>query len=199
MASRLDPSTAALEAIAPHPRRPADPSLTAVGVPTAVGVAVVVALGVYGRLHDPTGFSVNVAGFSGPGYVKAWLASVASVLAVGQLVSAMVMYGRLRVSPPSWMAAAHRWSGRLAVVVTVPVAVHCLYALGFRSDEPRVLVHSIVGCLFYGAFVTKMLLLTRRGLPNWALPVLGGVVFTALVVLWLTSSLWLFTTQGLHF
>ncbi len=176
---------------------PADRSIAGLLVPTALGIAVAVVLGVYGRVHEPTGVAVNIAGFSGPGYAKAWLATLAVVLAVVQVVSAMVMYGRLRVAAPPWIAVLHRWSGRFAVLATVPVAMHCLYALGFRADEPRVLVHSLLGCLFYGAFVAKMLLLTRRGLPRWALPVIGGAVFTGLVVLWLTSALWLFSARGL--
>ncbi len=44
-----------------------------------------------------------------------------------------------------------------------------------------------------------MLVLSRKGMPGWALPLLGGLVFTSLVVLWLTSSLWFFTTRGVHF
>ena len=36
-------------------------------------------------------------------------------------------------------------------------------------------------------------------MPGWALPVFGGLVFTALVGLWLTSSLWFFTTVGVKF
>jgi hypothetical protein len=77
--------------------------------------------------------------------------------------------------------------------------MHCLYALGFEAYEPRVLVHSLLGCLFYGAFTVKMLALPRKGLPGWTLPVFGGVVFTALVGLWLTSALWFFTTSGIRF
>ena len=125
--------------------------------------------------------------------MKAWLATV---LAVIQILSALNMYGRLDASSPAWMSTVHRWSGRLAVLATVPVVVHCLYALGFEYDRPRVLMHSLAGCLFYGAFVAKMLGLARKGVPGWLLPVLGGVVFMALVVLWLTSALWLFTTSG---
>ncbi len=120
-------------------------------------------------------------------------------LALVQLVSAMVMYGKLPVRAPSWIGGLHRWSGRIAVLVSVPVAVHCLYALGFQDGEPRVLVHSLVGCLFYGAFVAKMLILTRKGSPSWLLPVLGGLVFTGLTVLWLTASGWYFATNGLTF
>lgn len=61
------------------------------------------------------------------------------------------------------------------------------------------LVHSLFGCLFYGAFVTKMLLLTRPGAPGWSLPTLGGAVFTGLTALWLSSALWFFTTTGITF
>jgi hypothetical protein len=166
-------------------------------VPLLAGLAVAVVLGVYGRLHEPTGVAISVAGFSGPGYVKAWLATLAVVLAVVQLVTALDMWGRLGRSAPAWVGPVHRWSGRVAVIATVPVVVHCLYAFGFEYDSPRVLVHSLVGCLFYGAFVAKMLSLTRRGLPGWTLPVLGGAVFTGMVVLWLTSAVWLFTSKGL--
>jgi hypothetical protein len=174
-------------------RPPASPA-TMILLPIAVGAAVAVALGVYGRLHEPTGIAINIAGFSGAQAVKAWLTTGAFLLAGVQLVSAQAMWGKLP-SPP-WVPTLHRWSGRFAVLLTVPILVHCLYALGFQSATPRVLVHSLLGCFFFGAFTTKMLLLTRRGLPHWVVPLIGGVVFSALVGLWLTSSLWFFTTFG---
>jgi hypothetical protein len=163
-----------------------------------VGSLISVGLGVYGRTHEPTFFALNLAGFSSGLAAKAWLATIAFVLAVVQLVSALVMYGRIPVRAPSWIGGLHRWSGRAAVLVTVPVAVHCLYALGFQGGEPRVLVHSLFGCFFYGAFAAKMLVLRAR-VPNWTLPVLGGAVFSALTALWLTSSVWFFATSGLTF
>lgn len=181
--------------------RPTTPGTTAVLVAVAVGAAVSVVLGVYGRVHEPTGFAINLAGFSGPLYVKAWLTTVAFVLALVQLATALAMWGRLgeAAAAKSWTAPVHRWSGRLAVLVTVPVVVHCLYALGFEASSPRVLVHSLVGCLFYGAFVAKMLLLSRDGAPSWSMPVFGGLVFTGLTVLFLTSSVWVFATKGVKF
>jgi hypothetical protein len=166
---------------------------------TTAGAAVALVLGVYGNVHTPTGIAVNVAGFSGPQEVKVWLATLAAAGALIQLGSALVMYGKIPVSAGAWASPVHRWSGRIAFLLTVPVAMHCLYALGFQSYDTRVVVHSIVGCLFYGAFTTKMLSLSRAGLPGWTLPVLGGLVFSALVLLWLTSSLWFFTTVGVRF
>jgi hypothetical protein len=167
----------------------------------AIGSLIAVGLGVYGNLHEAQLVSINLAGFSGPQAVKAWLTTLAFVLALVQLWSALAMWGRmpgLRTAP-AWVGPLHRWSGRLAVLATVPVAVHCLYALGFGYSDGRVLVHSLLGCLFYGAFVTKMLVLSRKGLPSWALPVMGGVVFTALTGLWVTASLWFFSVAGLTF
>ena len=47
-----------------------------------------------------------------------------------------------------------------------------------RPTTLRGLVHSVAGCFFYGVFVAKMLVLQRHEAPGWALPVLGGAVFT---------------------
>jgi hypothetical protein len=169
-------------------------------VPFLVGAAVAVVLGVYANVHTPTGIAVNVAGFSGPLEVKVWLTSAALLLALVQLGSALVLYGKIGwLSAGSWIGAVHRWSGRVAFLLAIPVAVHCLYAIGFQTATPRTLVHSVAGTLFFGAFTVKMLGLRRDGLPGWALPVLGGVVFTLLVALWWTSSLWFFTTFGVRF
>jgi hypothetical protein len=166
----------------------------------ALGSLVAVGLGAYGRLHEPTFVALNVAGFSSGTAAKAWLATAAFLLALVQLGSALLMYGRIpRVTAPSWTGALHRWSGRVAVLVTVPVAVHCLYALGFQTGSTRVLVHSLFGCFFYGSFVAKMLILNKRDAPGWTLPVLGGAVFTGLVALWSTSSAWFFSTSGITF
>ena len=172
----------------------------AVLIAVAIGAFVAVALGVFGKIHEPQFFSISIAGFSSGLAVKAWLATLAVVLALFQLVSAFAMY---RLIPggraPAWIGTAHVWSGRLAVLVSVPVAVHCLYALGFQSYDNRVLFHSLFGCFFYGAFVTKMLLLTRKGLQAWVIPVAGGLVFFVLVYVWLTSALWFFQTNGITF
>lgn len=195
----LPPQDPAADAPTVRTYAPTGGAGTTVLLAVALLILVSVALGVYGRVHQATFFAFNVAGFSSGTSAKAWVATLAFVLAIVQLVSAMIMYGKLKVAAPPWIGGLHRWSGRLAVLVSVPVAVHCLYALGFQSGQLRALVHSLFGCLFYGAFVAKMLVLSRRSAPGWLLPALGGLVFTGLTVLWLTASVWFFTTQGLKF
>lgn len=164
-------------------------------LPLLLGAAVSVTLGVYANLHSPTGIAVSLAGFSGPQPAKAWLATVVLLAVIVQLVSAFIMYG---ANPPSWIPPLHRWSGRIAFVVAIPVAVHCLFALGFSSFDLRTVMHSLLGCFVFGVFTVKMLALPKQGLSGWVLPLLGGFVFTAFVGLWLTSSLWYFTTFGVH-
>lgn len=177
--------------------RPASPTrLIGLGL---IGAAVAVALGVYGNAHDPTGQSVLGDGlfFSATLNMKAWLATVVVILAVAQILLALRMYGRIGSGEaPGWVAPAHRVSGTLAFLVSLPVVYHCLWALGFQDTDTRVLIHSLAGCFFYGVFTTKMLSLRASGMPGWAIPLLGGLVFTALVAIWLTSSFWFFDNFG---
>jgi Family of unknown function (DUF6529) len=174
-----------------------DPAARLLVVPALVGCLVALTLGLYGRLHSPTGVAVDIVGFSSPATVKAWLATVAVVFALVQLGSSLIMYGKVPgIAGPSWIGGLHRWSGRIAFIVTVIVAVHCLYALGFETFNARVLAHSIAGCLFFGVITAKLLALTRRGMPGWVLPVLGGLAFALLVPIWFTSAFWFFSIFG---
>jgi len=167
-------------------------------VPCLIGGLVSLSLGIFGRLHHPTGIAVSIAGFSSPGSVKSWLATGATVLAIVQVISVLVMYGKIpRVAAPAWIGGLHRWSGRAAFLLAVPVAMHCLYALGFQAYSSRVLIHSLLGCAFFGAFTVKMLILPRRGLPGWTLPLAGAVLFTVLIGVWFTSAYWFFSTFGI--
>ncbi len=52
------------------------------------------------------------------------------------------------------------------------------------------LAHSLLGCAFYGAFAAKVVIVRSKNLPGLTLPVAGGLVFSALVAVWLTSALW---------
>jgi hypothetical protein len=169
------------------------------GLIVLVGAAVAVAIGAYAGLHQPAGRPFATFGFSGMLQMKAWFTSAAVTLLLVQLCTALWMWGRLpgvRRRAPGWASLVHRWSGAAAFTLTLPVALHCMWALGLSTGSPRVLLHGLIACLFYGAYAAKMLGLRVRGLPGWALPVLGGTVLTALVLVWLTSALWFFARSG---
>ena len=161
----------------------------------AVGALVAVGIGAYGAVHPPGNVAINIAGFSSFLSVKSWLATLALVLAIVQVATALIIYGKIQANSRT-AAFLHRWSGRAAVVASIPVAAHCLYIAGFMATDARVLVHSVAGTFFYGVFAMKMLLLSTDDSPGWALPVAGSAAFAALIALWATSSLWFFTTFG---
>ncbi|MFJ4866915.1 MULTISPECIES: DUF6529 family protein [unclassified Streptomyces] len=172
-------------------------ALTLLGVCFA-GALVAVSLGVYGRIHPPTGRPLAlVIGFSSMTPMKAWLGTLAVVLACFQVVSARIMWTTKPPSVlPTWVAVAHRWSGAIAFLLTLPVAYHCLWSLGFSSFDARTTIHSVAGCVVYGAFTSKMLALRSRKISPRSLPVMGGLLFAALITAWLTASLWYFTQSN---
>jgi hypothetical protein len=189
--------TAQPGAEAPLPSQSAGSGAAKLVIPCLIGALVALTLGIYGHIHHPTGIAVNLAGFSGPQSAKSWLATGAIIAAVIQVISALVMYGKIKIQAPSWIGGLHRWSGRIAFLLAVPVAVHCLYALGFQTYSTRVLIHSLLGCTFFGAFTVKMLVLPKKDMPGWLLPTLGGLAFTALTGVWLSSAFWFFSTFGI--
>jgi hypothetical protein len=167
-------------------------------LPLLAGCTVSAALGVYGSIHDPSGQSIYSFVFTKTIVMKAWFATAAAALAVFQLVSALRLYGKIPIprEVPSWLGTAHRVSGTLAFLIAIPVAFHCLWALGFQKTDARVLAHSVAGCFFFGALAAKVVVVEMKGLPGWWLPVAGGSLFTGLVVVWLTSAFWFFTHFG---
>jgi hypothetical protein len=97
------------------------------------GCAVALVLGVYSGLHHPAKYALDVGGFSTPLYAKAWLTTAATVLAVVQLATGARITRANRPPAATWMPVVHRWSGRIAILLTVPVIIHCVYALGFQT------------------------------------------------------------------
>ena len=136
--------------------------------------------------------------FSDVLHMKAWLISASLVLGLGQLLTASRMYALLRFPPQGrFYNIVHRWSGRVAILLTLPVAYHCIFLLGFGTYSTRVYVHSLLGSSLYGAFLAKMLIVRTKGFPGGALPIAGGVLFSILLGLWLTSAFWFFSTFGI--
>jgi hypothetical protein len=139
--------------------------------------------------------------FSSTIAAKAWFATAAVVLALVQVTTAARIYGKLSFLPERGrtVARVHRWSGRIAFLCTLPVFFQCVTILGFETPDARVAIHSVVGTFVYGVFVAKVLIVRDRSLPGWALPTAGLSLASVLVVLWMTSALWYFTTVRFGF
>ncbi len=161
-----------------------------------LGAAVALALGIYGNVHDPSQELIFTLIFSSTIAMKVYLASAAVAFAFVQVVSAAWVYGKLGVEPPPWAGEVHRISGRIAFLISLPVAYHCLWSLGFQDTDGRVLAHSLLGCAFYGAFAAKVVIVRSERLPGIALPIAGGLTFAVLVGAWYASGLWFITDGG---
>ena len=140
-------------------------------------------------------FSSTIAG-------KAWFATAAVILAIIQVSTGARIFGKLerivRIPRPH-VNRVHRWSGRLALLCTLPVAFHCIFILGFETVTPRVLIHSILGSFVYGVVAVKIFFVHDHAHPKWTLPVVGGTLFAVLVLLWATSAGWYFTNVRFGF
>ncbi len=103
--------------------------------------------------------------FSSTIAAKAWLASGALALAVVQVLTASRMWGKLQGVVRLSFATSkriHIWSGRLAVLLTLPVFFHCVTMLGFRTPDARVATHSVGGSFVYGVLAAKLLVIGRK-------------------------------------
>ena len=134
--------------------------------------------------------------FSSTMAAKAWFASAAAAFAVVQVLTGARIFGKLQhlvPIPRPRVNTIHRWSGRLAILCTLPVAFHCIFILGFGTTDARVIAHSVVGSLVYGIVAVKLFFVRDRSHPRWVLPVVGGSLFAAIATLWATGSFWYFT------
>lgn len=185
---------------APAPTRSMAVPLTAF----AAGAVVALLLGVFGTVHDPTLGGTTTLGFRTVLAMKVAVSCVIGVLAVLQLLGALWLYGKLGRPAPSWLGTAHRATGATALLLTVFVAYHCLWALGLETGHLpdgekvplRTVVHGVLGCAVFGAVVVKVVAVRSRRAPGWFLPLAGGLLFALLVLVVLTSAVWYLRAHG---
>jgi Family of unknown function (DUF6529) len=158
------------------------------------GLAIAAALYAFGREHTPDYSGTGLFGRTAVDTLslKSWLATVVLALAAGQVALALWMYGRLRVASPARVPIVHRLAGATLLLLTLPIAYHCMFAYGVQTTDARIAVHSVAGCFLYGAFAAKVTVVRSRGLPGWMLPLAGGTLALLVALLWYTSSLWYF-------
>jgi hypothetical protein len=170
----------------------------------AAGAVVALLIGVFGKVHDPSLDGTTTLGFDTVIEMKVVVSTVIGVLAVLQVIGALWIYGKLGIKAPSWLGRAHRLSGTVALLLSVFVAYHCLWALGLESGTfhdgtkvpTRTVVHGLLGCAVFGAVVVKVVAVRSKRAPGWFLPVAGGLLFTLLVVVVLTSAGWYIGEKG---
>jgi Family of unknown function (DUF6529) len=121
-----------------------------------------------------------------PTEVKVVLASVATALAVYQIVLAAVFYRKLRPSfldagPAAW---THRASGDTIAVLLVVVAIMCLSYFGLEDNA----FHAVTGFLLLLVLAVKVTVIRWWHSAGRFLPALGITVFVLLVTTWASTA-----------
>ena len=115
------------------------------------------------------------------------LASVATALAVYQVVLASIFYRKLR---PSFLdagpaASTHRASGDTIAVLLIVVAIMCLSYFGLEDDAA---FHAVTGFLLLVVLGVKVVVIRWWHAAGRFLPVLGITVFVLLAATWASTA-----------
>ena len=169
------------------------------------GAGVAVSLGVYGRVHARRGLRRRCRRSASPARAtfKAWATTVVVVLAVGQVIDGAVALRQAPGRPVRAALARDRrtaLSGALAFVLTLPVAAYCLYGFGFAPSpsDPRRWSTPSPGAPSTARSRPRCCSCTPAGCRAGRCPLAGGLLFTSIVVAWLTSAVWLFSEVGIR-
>src|SRR5215210_5293867 len=96
-----------------------------------------------------------------------------------QVALAARFWGRGGILPMKLATAvvAHRWSGRVALVLAIVVAFTCLAGPAGPLSPSRVLLHSVFGMLVFAALTAKFAILKLTDKGQRALPYVGASLF----------------------
>jgi hypothetical protein len=128
--------------------------------------------------------------------LKALGATVVALLAVSQAWSMETAMGHLprgRVRMRTLMRA-HRWGGRIAILLAAIVALFCMTDIGAPHEPWRVAVHVTFAATAFAALGVKLALIRfRPAVAYRAAPWLGRYIAFAFIVVWASSALAYFT------
>jgi hypothetical protein len=121
-----------------------------------------------------------------PTEVKVVLASVATALAIYQVILAAIFYRRLR---PAFLGAGpaaftHRASGDTIAVLLIVVAIMCLSYFGFEDSA----FHAVTGFLLLVVLAVKVTVIRWWHSAGRFLPALGITVLVLLAVTWASTA-----------
>ena len=121
-----------------------------------------------------------------PTEVKVVLASVATAMALYQVVLAAIVYRKLRPrfldSGPA--AFTHRASGDTIAVLLIVIAVMCLSYFELEDSA----FHAVTGFLLLAVLAFKVVVVRWWHSASRFLPVLGITVFVLLVTTWASTA-----------
>ena len=141
---------------------------------------------------------VDTLTFGNVPQVKTVLASVAAALAVYQVATMAVGYGKVKLPflKPKAASFAHRTVGDAILPITVLVGWMCVAYFGYEDgiehaadgETVRAAIHVASGSLLLAVLAIKVLVVRRWSSMERFLPHLGLTVFGLFVLTWATSA-----------
>ena len=119
-----------------------------------------------------------------PTEVKVVLASVATALAIYQVVLAAIGYRKLRIIDAAPAFMAHRASGDTIAVLLIVVAIMCLSYFELEDSA----FHAVTGFLLLVVLAVKVVVVRWWHAAGRFLPVLGITVFLLLAATWASTA-----------
>ena len=116
--------------------------------------------------------------------VKVVLASVATALAIYQLVLAAIGYRKLRIIEAAPAFMTHRASGDTIAFLLIVVAVLCLSYFELEDGA----FHAVTGFLLLVVLAVKVVVIRWWHSAGRFLPALGITVFVLLVATWASTA-----------
>lgn len=124
--------------------------------------------------------------------LKAVGATAVAILAIFQ---ALTMYAAMGTIPRGqikmkYLMRAHRYGGRIAILLAVAVAWFCIVDRGAATDPfPRAAVHAFFGATAFAVLAVKFALLRWKPAVAYDVaPWLGRYAAVAFIVIWITSA-----------
>ena len=126
--------------------------------------------------------------------IKAFLAAIAVILAVLQVLLMLQLYGKIRIFPgsPATLASWHRREGDLLLLIFVGIAYHCITRAQIDPSSSRVFYHAIFGSFLLAVIFFKVLVV------RWLPKVMSHVAWIGSALFLLVSGTVL-TSAGYYF
>jgi predicted ferric reductase len=128
--------------------------------------------------------------------IKAVGSTIVALIAISQLYTMEARLGHLPKAgiKVKYLLRAHRWGGRIALLLAALVAYFCITDIGTPTSPLRPLIHAVLGASAFLVIAIKLWLLRFR--PQVGLriaPWLGRYAAVAFIGIWFTSAYAYFT------
>lgn len=130
--------------------------------------------------------------------IKAAGATVVAFLAVSQLYTMESAMGHLPRAGirMRMLMRAHRWGGRILLILAVLIAYFCMTDLGAPPSPVRGAIHAVLAATAFTAIAIKLILIRFRPHAAYNIaPWLGRYAAVAFVGVWITSAVAYYTGQ----